>query len=410
MIAFAWRGTSHQFLKVKGGYDTLKNLFAFLLAAFLLLAPLSAVSLAEGSGTWGGIDWKLTDDGTLTISPTKGTPVPDTCGIWTYEVGEWREAVTYNSDGTEAAIGGWPYNRSEVKKLIIEEGVTKIGSFTVNGYTNLTGEVVIPSTVTYIGQEAFQKSTFTKITYALGGTEPLCIAVGAHKNLIVEEIEFPHDRPEIHVHQWQFLNSPNLKHVTFPANVTIVHGSHHVDYKHNSTSGENSDIHFFMNANGTDGTPALEKLTFGSEEVKAKILTSANPLAANKEYILEVVEKVVTPLADPVVQNSIPYGKKLSDVKLSDGWMWVNPDLVPKIGEASYLACFIPEDMINYDYSSLPGWNKDTQRIERMAAVTVLPVPASPPQTGDDSSLFLFVVLAVMSVLGMVVLKKREQF
>ena len=190
----------------------LLSLLIILLSAVCSGNYLSAQEI-ESSGTWGGIDWTLTDDGTLTIKPTAGEPAADpNTTKWTWEVGQWREAVIYKSNGGASAIGGWPYDRTKVKKLIIEEGVTSIGSFAAQSFTNLTGEVVIPSTVTYIGQEAFQKSTMSQLTFAEGGTEqPLCIAQGAFKNLIIEEFILPDDRPDIHLHAWTFLNSPNLK-------------------------------------------------------------------------------------------------------------------------------------------------------------------------------------------------------
>ena len=52
----------------------MKKTLAFLLVSVLLFALLPATALAATqSGTWGGIDWTLTDDGTLTTSPTTGT-------------------------------------------------------------------------------------------------------------------------------------------------------------------------------------------------------------------------------------------------------------------------------------------------------------------------------------------------
>lgn len=216
-------------------------------------------------GTWGGIDWTLTYDGTLTIAPTTGTPTTDNSGKWTYEVGQWPEAVRYNSKGVAAEIALWPYDCTKVKTLIIKEGVTSIGSFTARSFTNLTGEVVIPSTVTYIGQEAFQFSTMTKVTFAEGGTEPLCIAQGAFKNLVIEEIALPADRPSVHLHAWVFQNCHYLKNVTLPANVTGITGTNHVDYNHNAneqTGGNAGSSAIFAD------TKALETITFGSDEVK----------------------------------------------------------------------------------------------------------------------------------------------
>ncbi len=232
-------------------------------------------------GTWGGIDWKLYKDGTLVIAPTKGTPVADkNCGK-TYEVGAWREAVRYDSNGNGVAIEGWPYDRAKVKKLIIEEGVTSIGSFAAQGFTNLTGEVVIPSTVTYIGQEAFQKSTFTKLTFAAGGTEELCIAQGAFKNLIIEEVSLPADR-SVHLHAWVFNNCHNLKHATLPATLVSVHGTNHIDYfkDHNAHSNptwtKSSEI-FAYDEN-------LETITFGSEAVRDMFFANNN--GTSKDYLV----------------------------------------------------------------------------------------------------------------------------
>ena len=217
-------------------------------------------------GTWGGIDWTLRYDGSLTIAPTKGTPTTDNSGKWTYEVGQWPEAVRYNSNGGAAEIALWPYDLLAVKSLVIEEGVTSIGSFAARGFKNLTGEVVIPSTVTYIGQEAFQFSTMTKVTFAEGGTEePLCIAQGAFKNTIIEEIALPADRPSIHLHAWVFQNCHYLKNVTLPANVTGVTGTNHVDYNHNPnalTGGNARSSAIFADCE------RMETITFGSEEVK----------------------------------------------------------------------------------------------------------------------------------------------
>ena len=259
----------------------MKRTFAFLLAATMLLALLPTIALAETSGTWGGIDWTLSDDGTLTIAPTAGTPVPDAnCGK-TYEVGAWREAVRYNSKGDGVAIEGWPYDRTKVKKLIIEEGVTSIGSFAAQSFTNLTGEVVIPSTVKYIGQEAFQKSTFTTLTFAEGGSEELCIAQGAFKNLIIETVALPADRP-VHIHAWIFNNCHNLKSATIPASITSVIGTNHIDYfkdfnAHSNPTWTKSSEIFAYDEN-------LETITFGSEEARDMFFAINNATA--KDYIV----------------------------------------------------------------------------------------------------------------------------
>ena len=243
-------------------------------------------STAFEGGTWGGIDWTLTNDGVLTIAPTTGTPVADkNYPARTYEVGAWREAVRYNSKGDGVAIEGWPYDRSKVKTLVIKEGVISIGSFAAQSFTNLTGEVVIPSTVKYIGQEAFQKSTMTKLTFAAGGSEELCIAQGAFKNLIIEEVSLPEDRL-VHLHAWVFNNCHNLKHATMPATVVSVHGTNHIDYfkdfnAHSNPTWTKSSEIFAYNEN-------METVTFGSEEVR-DLFYSYDNNTSDKDYIVATV-------------------------------------------------------------------------------------------------------------------------
>jgi len=257
-------------------------------------------------GTWGGIDWTLID-GTLTIAPTKGEPVPDKNSGKTYEVGAWREAVRYDSKGEGKAIEGWPYDRTKVTKLVIEEGVISIGSFTAQGFTNLTGEVIIPSTVTYIGQEAFQKSTFTKLTFAEGGTEELCIAQGAFKNLIIEEVSLPADRP-VHLHAWVFNNCHELKRATLPATLVSVHGTNHIDYfkdfnAHSNPTWTKSSEIFAYNEN-------METLTFGSEAVRDMFFANNN--GTNNDYLVAYVGCV----AYCDLQNAINAAQNEETVKL----------------------------------------------------------------------------------------------
>lgn len=268
-------------------HSTLKRAMFFKALVVMLFAfAFTTTGYAQTSGTWGGIDWTLDTEGTLTIAPTTGTPTTDNSGKWSYEVGQWPEAVTYKSNGTASAIAGWPYDRTKVKKLIIEEGVTSIGSFAAQSMTNLTGEVVIPWTVNYIGQEAFQKATMTKLTFQkvpegkTGGA--LCIAQGAFKNLIVEEIVFPNDRPNVELHAWLMLNSAKLKRVTLPANVTY-RGTDHVDYNHKPTAqtGGNANSSTILSATNT----SLQTITFGSEEAKTLYSKKEGNLISSLSFI-----------------------------------------------------------------------------------------------------------------------------
>ena len=271
-----------------------KKLLCSILAICMVLSTMTLTVLAEeseatvvGSGTYGGIDWTLDSEGTLTIAPTAGEPEPDHNAPTkrVYSVGEWREAVVYKASGSASAIGGYPYNVKAVKSLVIEEGVTKIGSF-AGQFPNLTGTVVIPSTVTYIGQEAFHKAPIDELIFAEGGTDPLCIANGAFKKTNIESIALPGDREYIHVHHWAFGGSPNLKYAYIPANITKVWGGEHVDYFDNFNSQTN--VTWSEYGSIFTGCTEMVKITFENEAAR-DLFYSNNRNTTNEDYIVGVV-------------------------------------------------------------------------------------------------------------------------
>ena len=100
---------------------------------FLLTIILSIVSF---NMIHADVTWKLSNDGTLTIS---GTNMPD------YYYSDYNYIVT---DGT------WLLHCERIKKVIIENGVTNIGSAAFRFCYNLT-EITIPNSVTTIGELAF---------------------------------------------------------------------------------------------------------------------------------------------------------------------------------------------------------------------------------------------------------------
>ena len=103
----------------------------FVLAAFALLSVPSAQ--AEQKGRCGeNVEWRLNDEGTLTISGT-------------------GEMDSYTETGA-------PWKRSGVRKVIIEPGVTRIGALAFDGCGSLES-VEIPETVTEIGKYAFRECT-----------------------------------------------------------------------------------------------------------------------------------------------------------------------------------------------------------------------------------------------------------
>ena len=51
------------------------------------------------------------------------------------------------------------YNNTNIKKLVISEGVTGIGNYTFYGCSEISGELKLPSTISYIGESAFDDCT-----------------------------------------------------------------------------------------------------------------------------------------------------------------------------------------------------------------------------------------------------------
>lgn len=103
----------------------------------LLLRPAITASAAETSGTCGdNLTWTLDSEGTLTISGT---------GAMT----EWeffQDKLSFNIP--------WYEQRDDIKKVVIEEGVTTIGKDSFNG-CNAMESVSLPVSLTQIGESAF---------------------------------------------------------------------------------------------------------------------------------------------------------------------------------------------------------------------------------------------------------------
>ena len=103
-----------------------------LLLLILTLFSFSAIHAEEDNG----INWNLSEDGTLTIS---GTSMPG-----------------YQAYGYDKDKAPWCKDRDNIKKIVIEDGVTNIGD---NAFFECSAcaSVTIPSSVTSIGNEAFYR-------------------------------------------------------------------------------------------------------------------------------------------------------------------------------------------------------------------------------------------------------------
>lgn len=91
--------------------------------------------------------------------------------IYITDIGAWcdisglNELMSYGSNNKKIYLNG-----TEIKDLVIPNGVTSIGQYAFYGCTSLTS-VVIPDSVTSIGQSAFYGCSSLKEVYYTGNEE-----------------------------------------------------------------------------------------------------------------------------------------------------------------------------------------------------------------------------------------------
>ena len=153
----------------------------FLIVLGVVLFPGKKLNAAEEkSGTCGdNVTWTLDDDGTLTISGT-------------------------GAMNNYSVVGSPFYRKTEIKKVVINSGVTSIGSGLFSDCSNLTN-ITIPNSVTSIGKSVFRGCTsLTKITIPNSVT---------------------------YIGSGLFCNCSNLTNITIPNSVTSIGNSTFQDCK-----------------------------------------------------------------------------------------------------------------------------------------------------------------------------------
>ena len=141
------------------------------------------------------LTWTLTADGTLTISGT----------------GAMKD---YNNDDNPSPV----YNNSDVKKIVIEDGVTSIGNSAFDSCRNLTS-VTIPDSVTSIGKDAFEAcNSLSSITLSNNITSIGDAAFYDCSNL--KSITIPDSVTSIE--SAVFYNCTSLTSITIPNSVTSI--------------------------------------------------------------------------------------------------------------------------------------------------------------------------------------------
>ena len=158
---------------------------------------ITASAAGETSGDYGyNVSWSLSEDGVLTISGT----------------GEMYYLSSAPSDLSPF------YNRTDIKSVVIESGVTSIGDYAFRGCTSLTS-VTIPCSVTNINYEAFYGcSSLTSITIPNGVTtiddQAFCECSGLTSITIPDGVTSIGDLA--------FYGCPSLERVYIPNSVTEI--------------------------------------------------------------------------------------------------------------------------------------------------------------------------------------------
>ena len=179
---------------------------------YLLLITLlvSFSAYAEKSGTCGdNLQWKLTDEGVLTITGT----------------GKMKDWDYFNDSP-------WHENES-VKQVIIGDGVTTIGEWAFLDCSSLTS-VTIPNSVTTIGKRAFSDCPYlTSVTIGNGVT-----TIGDwafYRCFSLTSVTIPNSVTTIGSDAFSYCRA--LTSVTIPNSVTTIGNSAFYDciYNHRTT-------------------------------------------------------------------------------------------------------------------------------------------------------------------------------
>lgn len=185
-----------------------KRLLASMIAMVLLLSlfPVSALAAERDKGSETPVACAVTEGCTLQAGhkcecvlpdepeTTEDDPAPadnvmsGNCGLYDYINKEYTDTVKWaltanDEDGYTLTIFGngpmgnayitednvssgepeWHYSREKITRVVIQDGVTSVGAKSFKNYTNLK-TVVLPASITKIGQDSFYGSGITSIT------------------------------------------------------------------------------------------------------------------------------------------------------------------------------------------------------------------------------------------------------
>ena len=262
-----------------------KRLLASMIAMVLLLSlfPVSALAAERDKGSETPVACAVTEGCTLQAGhkcecvlpdepeTTEDDPAPadnvmsGNCGLYDYINKEYTDTVKWaltanDEDGYTLTIFGngpmgnayitednvssgepeWHYSREKITRVVIQDGVTCVGAKSFKNYTNLK-TVVLPASITKIGQDSFYGSGITSITLpanlttiepqafykcsSLNGTISVPVGVFSIPSYTfaatsISSIEFNGAVTEIGVNA--FMECSSLTSITLPDTVTTI--------------------------------------------------------------------------------------------------------------------------------------------------------------------------------------------
>ena len=166
------------------------------LAMMLVYLPMQARAVDVASGTCGeNLTWKFTDDGTLTISGTGAM------------------------EDYEGSLGApWSEYKPQVKKVIVEEGVTYLGDYAFSDCKILV-DMDLPDSLISTGKYVFAYSSALPYIDFAGGN--VLFGLGAFMECHgLTSITFPETMTQIT--EWMFFNCEALQVINIPGNLDSI--------------------------------------------------------------------------------------------------------------------------------------------------------------------------------------------
>ena len=206
--------------------DIMKKILSILAAAVMTASALTGAMTASASEVATGkcgenVTWTLDSEGVLTIS------------------GEGQMYGTGDSDRYIYTYRNWKYYyyASQIKEVVIEEGVTFIGPSAFGNVGNSSNKVAypnlkkitLPSTIEVIGQAAFYATVIENLTVPENVKKiyPYAYSYSPIENAIIND--------GVYLCASSFSDCDNLKEVTVGANVYYGHGAGWGSENHSET-------------------------------------------------------------------------------------------------------------------------------------------------------------------------------